>query len=52
MDPLFLAAVEAVEEAVYNSLLRATDVSGHAGNRGEAIPITSLKELWRQAIDP
>jgi D-aminopeptidase len=29
MDPLFLAAVEAVEEAIYNSLLRATTVQGH-----------------------
>ena len=45
MSPLFLAVVEAVEEAVYNSLLRATDVAGHAGNRGEAIPIDRLREL-------
>lgn len=52
MSPLFLAAVEAVEEAVYNSLLRATDVSGHDGNRGEAIPIARLQELFKQAIDP
>lgn len=52
MSPLFLAAVEAVEEAVYNSLLRASDVSGHAGNRGEAIPIAPLKELLQEAIDP
>jgi D-aminopeptidase len=28
MSPLFLATVEAVEEAVYNSLLRATTVTG------------------------
>ncbi len=28
MSPLFLAAVEAVEEAVYNSLLKATTVTG------------------------
>lgn len=52
MSPLFLAAVEAVEEAVYNSLLKATDVSGHAGNRGEAIPIGSLRELLTGVIDP
>lgn len=52
MSPLFLAAVESVEEAVYNSLLRATDVSGHAGNRGEAIPVDRLKSLLRSRIDP
>ena len=45
MSPLFLAAVEAVEEAVYNSLLRATGVSGHAGSQGEAIPVAPLREL-------
>ena len=52
MSPLFLAAVEAVEEAVYNSLLRATDVSGHAGSRGEAIPIGRLRELLRRPMHP
>jgi D-aminopeptidase len=52
MSPLFLAVVEAVEEAVYNSLLRATDVSGHAGSRGEAIPIDRLRELLRDSMRP
>lgn len=50
MSPLFLAVVEAVEEAVYNSLLRATDVTGHAGRRGEAIPIDRLRELLRRKM--
>lgn len=45
MSPLFLATVEAVEEAVYNSLLRATDVTGHQGHRGEAIPLEKLLDL-------
>jgi len=44
-SPLFLAAVEAVEEAVYNSLTRATDVTGHEGHKGEAIPIEELRKL-------
>ncbi len=52
MSPLFLAVVEAVEEAVYNSLLRATDVAGHAGNRGEAIPIDRLRELLHPSLRP
>jgi len=45
MSPLFLATVEAVEEAVYNSLLRATDVTGSEGHRGEALPIEKVREL-------
>ncbi len=43
--PLFLAAVEAVEEAVYNSLTRATTVRGRDGHVAEAIPIDRLREL-------
>jgi D-aminopeptidase len=45
MDPLFLAAVESVEEAVYNSLTKATTVTGAEGRTVEAIPITRLKQL-------
>jgi D-aminopeptidase len=45
VSPLFLAAVESVEEAVYNSLTRATTVTGHRGAKGEALPIDRLKAL-------
>ena len=48
MSPLFLAAVEAVEEAVYNSLLKATTVTGHKGHIGEAIPVDRLRELLKK----
>jgi D-aminopeptidase len=44
-SPLFLATVEAVEEAVLNSILRATTVNGRDGNSGEAIPIERLVEM-------
>jgi D-aminopeptidase len=47
MDPLFLAVVEAVEEAVLNSVLRATSVTGHEGRTVEAIPIEKLRETLR-----
>jgi D-aminopeptidase len=41
---LFEAALEATEEAVYNSLLRATTVT--AGTRTvEALPIDRVREL-------
>jgi D-aminopeptidase len=43
-SPLFEAALEATEEAVYNSLLRATSVSSTAG-AAEAIPIDRLRAI-------
>lgn len=39
MDPLFLGAVEATEEAVYNSLFRATTTKGRDNHVVEALPI-------------
>ncbi|CAN5460427.1 P1 family peptidase [soil metagenome] len=39
MSSLFLAVVEATEEAVYNSLFMATTVTGRDGNRREEIPL-------------
>jgi D-aminopeptidase len=48
MSPLFLATVEAVEEAIYNSLLKATTVTGHQGHTGEAIPVDRLRELLKE----
>jgi D-aminopeptidase len=44
-SPLFLAAVESVEEAVYNSLTRATTVAGYRGAKAEALPVERVKEL-------
>ncbi len=49
MSPLFLAAVEAVEEAIYNSLLRAETVTGAGGHTAEAIPIERVRELLAKA---
>jgi len=44
VSPLFLATVEAVEEAVLNSLLRATSMTGRDGNRLDAFPVEALKQ--------
>jgi D-aminopeptidase len=44
-SPLFLATVEAVEEAVLNSILKATTVTGRDGNIREAISIDRLVEM-------
>jgi D-aminopeptidase len=48
LSPLFQAAIEATEEAVYNSLLKAVDVVGRDGNRVEALPIERLLEIGRK----
>ena len=45
MSPLFLAAVEVVEEAVYNSLTAATTVRGRDGHTVESIPLERLQAL-------
>jgi D-aminopeptidase len=47
MSPLFQAALEATEEAVYNSLFQATTVTSKFGT-AEAIPIDRVRELLRK----
>lgn len=47
MSPLFLAAIEATEEAIYNSLLMATTVQGFRGTI-EAIPIDEVLTVMGQ----
>lgn len=44
MSPLFQAALEATEEAVYNSLLQATTVESRFG-KAEAIPIDRVRQI-------
>jgi D-aminopeptidase len=44
MSPLFQAALEATEEAVYNSLLQATTVESRFG-KAEAIPVERVREV-------
>ena len=46
-SPLFLAVIEATEEAIYNSLLRATTVSGR-GRTVEALPLDRTVEILRK----
>lgn len=48
MNPLFLATVEATEEAVYNSMFQATSVSGLDGHRRQAIPLDRVVEICRR----
>lgn len=48
MSPLFQAAVEATEEAIYNSLFRATTVTGRNGNTAGALPIEKTVEVLKK----
>ena len=53
MSPLFLAAMEATEEAIYNSLFKATTVTGN-GRTVEALPIGKTVEIlkkYRKVVD-
>jgi hypothetical protein len=47
VSPLFQAALEAVEEAVYNSMFQATTTTG-SGRTVEAIPIDSVRDIRKR----
>lgn len=48
LSPLFQAALETTEEAVYNSLLQATSVKSRFGS-AEAIPLERVKEALEKS---
>lgn len=47
LSPLFYAAIEAAEEAIYNSLFAATAVTGPSGTV-EALPLDATLEILRR----
>jgi D-aminopeptidase len=47
MSPLFQAVIEATEEAIYNSLLKATTVKGHR-TTAEALPLDRTVEILKK----
>ena len=47
MSPLFLAVIEATEEAIYNSLFKATTTTGR-GHTVEALPLDRTVEILRR----
>jgi len=60
MSPLFLAAVEATEEAVLNSLFMAETTTGRNGRAVEALPVEKTLEIcqkyrvlgWYKSLKP
>ena len=45
MSPLFLAVVEATEEAILNSLFQAESMTGHNGTEVSALPVDVVLEI-------
>ena len=48
LSPLFQAVVEATEEAIGNSLLRATTIKGYRGTEAEAVPVEAVQDALRK----
>ncbi len=48
LTELFLGAAEATEEAILNSLFRATPVRGYRGRTVEALPVQRVEALLRE----
>lgn len=53
MSPLFMATIEATEEAIINSLFAARDLKGFNGNKRKALPKARVIEILKkyQMID-
>lgn len=48
MSPLFLAVVEATEEAIYNSLFMAEDMNGYQNHSVKALPIQETLQILKE----
>lgn len=49
VSPLFMAAIEATEEAIINSLFAAQTLSGDGGHRVEQLPVEKVVDLLKKA---
>jgi D-aminopeptidase len=48
MSPLFLATIEATEEAIINSLFQATTMKGKEGRSVEALPLNTVLSIMKK----
>lgn len=48
MSPLFLATIEATEEAIINSLFAATEMQGKGGTQIQALPVEEVISIMRK----
>ena len=49
VSPLFMAAIEATEEAIINSLFAARTMTGDKGHEVKALPVETVIQLMRKA---
>jgi D-aminopeptidase len=47
-DPIFIATIEATEEAVYNALFQATTMTGYQGHTLHGLPVERALEILRR----
>ncbi|MEO6799445.1 MAG: P1 family peptidase [Rhodanobacter sp.] len=52
MSPLFMAAIEATDEAIINSLFHATSMNGWHGHKVEALPVDKVLGIMQQNGHP
>jgi len=48
LSVFFQATLEATEEAIYNSLFKATTVTGIDGHTAEALPLEEVKAILKK----
>lgn len=48
LSPLFLAVVEATQEAIYNSLFQASTVKGRDGHEISSLPVNQVVEICKR----
>lgn len=46
MSPLFQSAIEATEEAIYNSLCMAETMTGYRGRTVKSLPLDEIQNYW------
>lgn len=51
ISPLFLAAIEATEEAIYNSLCMATTTHGYQARVVEALPLETFPTIFGRSVN-
>lgn len=50
LSPLFLAAAEAAEEAILNSMFKSSAMQGRDGHRVEALPLDKVREIMEEGV--
>ncbi len=48
LSPLFMAAIEATEEAIINSIITASTITGKNKRKVESLPIGELLEIMNK----